>query len=702
MQGRLIKLALLGNPNVGKTSLFNKLTGLNQKIGNYLGVTVEKKIGFFCDQKISYQIIDLPGIYSIYPSSENEEIISTFLLNQKIKDHPDYILFVVDASNIKKSLLLFRQVQDLGFSMFIVINMLDEAKKKGIYINIKKLEIIVNTKITLINARNGDGIQEMKNQLKILIQKKIRSLRIKSLSFSIKKQYFHAIQEVKNHFHIKNPYEAWYHLACDKKFVKQNPLLKEIRKKYKIISKRLQVKEILDRYEEIGNIYSKTVSEFISEKTKNRLEFLKKLDKSLILHPFLGYIVFFFLLFFVFQLIFFWSEFPVRFIKFFFSYIQQNVENIYTGPLSNFFLQGFLPGINTIISFIPQIFILLFFLLLMEESGYISRVIFLMDKIMRPFGLNGKSIVPLISAISCSIPAIISSRHIENYRDRLITILVTPFMTCSAKLPIYTIIISLIIPNIKWGFFQLRGIILMMMYILGVITSLCVAMIFHKYLKKSYDSHLIMEIPTYKIPVLKNIFISLWLHIKSFILNTGKIILLINVLIWVLGTFGPSENNFFKKNHSFLYPINIEERKLENSYLGLFGKKIEPIISPLGYDWKIGIGLLSSFVAREVFVSTMNSLYKIEGPKNINKNEMHKNIYNNKFVCNVPTGVSLLFFYAFSMQCMSTVSIMRKETKSWKWPITQFVLMTLLAYVFSFISYQILIKFMDHHGNISL
>ncbi|WP_185867054.1 ferrous iron transport protein B [Blattabacterium cuenoti] len=673
-----IKLALVGNPNVGKTSLFNKLTGLNQKVGNYIGVTVEKKIGYFCHENIYYQIIDLPGTYSIYSSSEDEEVVSRLLSNSNDLDYPDKIIVVADSSNIKKSLLLFRQVQDLGFPVLFVLNMLDEAKKKGISINIEKLKKILITEIVLINARRGIGLDKIK-------------LKIKNLNKKIKKTYFFnpglryslAINDVKNSYKV-NSYQAWYYLAHNKKFLKEDYLLNKIKKKYNIIPKRLQIKETLDRYEEIGKIFSKTVSELISDKEKTYLEFSKKIDNYLILHPFWGYFIFIFFLFFIFQCIFFWTEIPKKFIEFFFSFVQKKLDNVHPGPLNNFFFQGIFPAISTIVSFIPQISILLFFILIMEESGYISRVIFLMDRIMRPFGLNGKSVVPLISSIACAIPAIMSARHIENPRDRLITILATPFMTCSARLPVYTLIISLIIPDKRWYFIQLRGIILMAMYILGIISALSISMILHKFLKKNYKSHLIIEIPTYKIPILKNVLITLWINLKSFITNAGKMIFLINILIWVLGTFGPSENSY----------ISIQKKELPHSYLGLLGKKMEPVIHPLGYDWKIGIGLLSSLVAREVFVSTMASIYSIEEKENFLKEKMKKEISpkTKKPIYNLSTGISLLFFYAFSMQCMSTLSIIKKETKSWKWPIVQFFFMTLLAYTISLLTYQILKK----------
>ncbi|WP_185878354.1 ferrous iron transport protein B [Blattabacterium cuenoti] len=687
MRKRIIKLALIGNPNVGKTSLFNQLTGLNQKVGNYLGVTVDKKIGFFSYENIHYQIIDLPGIYSIYPSSEDEEIVCQLLNNIDDIDYPDKILVVADSSNIKKSLLLFRQIQDLGFPVLFILNMLDEAKKKGVFIDIEKLKKFLLTEIVLIDARKGIGINKVKQKISSLNQKK-------KFSFFFNPGSYHsiAIQDVKNGYQV-NTYRAWYYLANNKKFLKEDELLKKIKKKHNIISKKLQIRETLDRYEEIGKFFSKTVSEFLLDPKRNSLDFSKKIDNYLLLHPFWGYFIFFLLLFIIFQSVFFWAENPKKILEFFFSTLQKKLENIYPGPLNNFFVQGFLPGISTIITFIPQIFLLLFFLLLMEESGYISRVIFLMDRIMRPFGLNGKSVVPLISSVACAIPAIMSARHIENYRDRLITILVTPFITCSARLPVYTLIISLIIPDKKWYFIQLRGLVLMGMYLLGFFSALSISMILHLFLKKDYQSHLIMEMPTYKCPIFGNILITLWINIKSFMYNAGKIIVLLSVLIWGLGSFGPKKDFSPFSKYSISFKNIFEKKELPNSYLGLLGKKMEPILLPLGYDWKIGIGLISSLIAREVFVSTMASVYSIE--KNGNfflKEKMKKEIFSKtgKSVYNFATGFSLLFFYAFSMQCLSTLSIVKKETKSWKWPIIQFFFMTTFAYISSFFIYQIL------------
>ncbi|WP_185864380.1 ferrous iron transport protein B [Blattabacterium cuenoti] len=681
---RFVKLALIGNPNVGKTCLFNNLTGLNQKVGNYSGVTVEKKVGYFSFEKVQYQVIDLPGTYSIYPSSEDEEIVCHLLNDEKNHvDSPDKIIVVADSSNIRKSIFLFSQIQDLGFPVLFILNMMDQAKKKGVYINVKKLKNILSSEIICIDARKRIGLEKLKNKIKNLKKKESTSL-----FFCPRKIYYDPIHEVKNIYNINNTYKAWLYLSNNKIILNNNiHHLKEIKKKYNISSRKLQIKETLDRYEKIGEILSKSVLNIVSNHKKNILEFSKKLDNYVILHPFWGYFIFLFILFFIFQCIFFWSDHPKILIEYYFSIIRKKLENIYPGPLNDFLLQGILPGISAVISFIPQIFILLFFLLIMEESGYISRVIFLMDRIMRPFGLNGKSIVPLISSIACAIPAIMSARHIENSRDRLITILATPFITCSARLPVYTLIISLIIPNKKWYFIQLKGIVLMGMYLIGILSALTVSMLLHKLLRKNYRSHLIMEMPTYKIPIFRNIWIPIWINLKSFIINVGKMILLVNIIIWVLGNFGPSNNNVVNNNNKW---IIIQKSNLPNSYLGILGKNIEPLLHPLGYNWKIGIGILSSLVAREVFVSTMTSVYNIEKKENVSLNEKMKNDSFSETKKPIATGLSILSFYAFSMQCMSTLSIIKKETKSWKWPVIQFVFMTILAYVTSFIIYQTL------------
>lgn len=673
----LVKLALIGNPNVGKTTLFNKLTGLHQKVGNYPGVTIDKKLGYFKYNNTDFEIVDLPGTYSLYPSSKDEEIVFQ-VLNNSYKEGFNKIIIVANATNLRRSLLLFHQVQDLvEIPVLFVINMIDQAKKRGILIDLKSLEKKISTKVIAIDARKGIGIEKVKSNIKELNT-------IKPLDFDPGFLYKNAVEELKKFYRLNNLYVAWHCLACGNIIhYKNSEYLTHIIKRYKIIPKRLKIKETLDRYKKIENILNKII---INNSYKGYSSISEKIDHY-VTHPFWGYGIFFILLFLVFQSVYYWAEEPKQIIENNFIILQNIIYNILPKSyLTDILSQGIIPGLSTILAFVPQIFILLIFLLLMEESGYINRVVFFMDRLMRPFGLNGKSIVPLISASACAIPAIMSARNIENYRDRLITILVTPFIACSARLPVYTLIISLVIPDKKFWIFQIKGLILMGMYFLGVFAALIAAFILDKVLKKKYKNYLIMEIPSYKWPLLNNILISLWIQLKSFVLGAGKIILSVNIILWVLGSFGPSYK-YFEKNYKKI--------PLEESYLGIVGKKIEPIIRPLGYDWKIGIGLLSSIAAREVFVSTMATVYSLNENSNHNyslnlQQKMQQEYKNGKKVYDLPTGISLLIFYAFSIQCMSTLAIVKREMKSWKWPIIQFVFMTGFAYITSFIVYNIL------------
>lgn len=681
---KVVKLALVGNPNVGKTTLFNKLTGLHQKIGNYPGVTVDKKSGSFKHAGTQFEIIDLPGAYSLYPSSKDEEVVFRIFNRPQNTEHPDKVIVVADASNLRRSLLLFEQVQDLGLPVLLVLNMMDQAEKFGMVIDLECLEREISTKVVAIDARRGIGIEQVKESIYSLHT-------IKPSDFDPGFQYKVAVEAFQTHYKLDNAYLAWRCLACGSNlpFVKEDHL-KEIIHQHKIVAKRLQVKETLDRYNKIEGIINRA----IIERPECYSGFSEKIDRYAT-HPFWGYWIFFLLLFMVFQGVYSWAEGPKGFIEDTFSDLQRWIhEKLPSGPLSSLLSQGVIPGLGGILAFVPQIFVLIFFMLLMEESGYISRVVFLMDRLMRPFGLNGKSIVPLISGAACAIPAIMSARNIENSRDRLITILVTPLITCSARLPVYTLIIALVVPDKQWGVFRLKGLALMGMYLSGVIAALGVAMVFHKIFKRKYKNYLIMEIPSYKWPLLQNVGISLWIQLKAFVLGAGKIILAVTVVLWVLGSFGPSDSFFQKYGKNVSDEKKLKTLRLEQSYLGMIGKKIEPAISPLGYDWKIGIALLSSLAAREVFVSTMASVYSLDDTENMlslqQKMQREVRPETGQKMYDLAMGISLLIFYAFSMQCISTLAIVKRETKSWKWPIVQFAFMTILAYLASFTVYHVL------------
>ena len=670
-------IALVGNPNAGKTTLFNRLSGLHQKTGNYPGITVEKKEGKFVYNSIEYRLIDLPGIYSLCPSSADEEVVLSTLANPKSPYYPDIIIVVADVHNMKRSLFLYEQIKDLKIPTILVINQIDNIEKEGILIRKENLDAYFSTPVILVSSRKGEGIDTLKETInKGFINESLET-------FQYPHEFKDAVDEVKNSFEIDD-YLAWLFLAQTK--TTNIPLtyrekVKEIVKKHKLISKRLQIKETILRHRKIDDLVEKIVY-----KDPNYQTFTNKFDK-IATHSFWGYFLFFSILFLIFQALFYLSSYPQDWIETFFAYSSELLESyLPQGPISELLTQGIIPGISGVAVFVPQIAILFFFLLVMEESGYMARVVFLMDRWFRPVGLNGKSVVPLLSGAACAIPAIMSARNIENTKERLITILVTPFITCSARLPVYSIIIALIIPKGN-VFFNLQGIVMMILYLLGVVMVFISAAVANKLLKSQYKSYLILDMPNYKIPFWKNVFYGLFEKSYSFVVNASKIIIAVSVILWALGKFGIS-----KENNRTNYFADVP---LENSYLGNFGKTIEPVFKPLGYDWKIDIGILSSFAAREVFVGTIASIYSLEddGNENIKLKELMKRDINHNTMeptFNFATGISILLFYAFAMQCVSTLAVVKKETNSWKWPAIQLFYMTGIAYLVALCAYQLL------------
>ncbi len=690
------KIALIGNPNVGKSTLFNLLTGLRQKIGNYPGMTVEKKTGTFSYKGIKYELIDLPGTYGLYANSLDEQVVTDILNNPEHPQHPSLAVIVAEPINLKRSFLLFQQVRDLNIPVFLVINMMDEAEKNGIKINVEKLEEKLQTKIILTDARNGKGIHELKEAFE-------ETYPVSEISFKIPRELVSVVEKTKSFSGSENDYHAWQLLT--QKEIKhltdhQKSEIEKIKSEHRIIPRRLQVKEILNRYETIDEILSQT----LTLTPKKNSSITEKLDKILI-HPLWGYVIFFGLLLLIFQAIFAWSGPFMDGIDEGFAWLSQSVGGLLPdGPVNGLITDGIIAGIGGIVIFVPQIVILFVFISLMEESGYMSRVVYLMDRWLKPFGLSGKSAVPLMSGAACAIPAVMSARNIENDKERLITILVTPFMTCSARLPIYVIIIGLIIPETKiLNFFNLQGLALLGMYVLGIAGALGSAWVLKKIIKSNFKSYLILELPTYKMPVWRNVLLTVWEKSSGFILGAGKIILAISIILWVLGTFGMGEkfNNaeeIVRAQNPNLTEAEFENEvtayKLEYSFLGYMGQAIEPVVAPLGYDWKMGIGLISSFAAREVFVGTMATVYSLGNTDDelTIRERMSKEINptTGKPAYNFASGISLLLFYAFAMQCMSTIAIVKKETDSWKWTMIQLVFMTGLAYVAALMAYQFL------------
>jgi ferrous iron transport protein B len=693
---RSLNIALLGNPNTGKTSVFNRLTGLTQKVGNYPGITVEKKEGICkLNRTTKAHLIDLPGTYSLNASSMDESVVIELLLNKNSKDFPDVAVVVADVENLKRNLLLFTQVKDLGIPTLLVINMADQMKRKGITLDLKLLEKRLDTKIALVSTRENQGLDQLKALL--LNYRKLSTKPTIDLS-TIDKPYF---ENLKVTFPNQQLYKLWLVITQDVNFAKIDRKRVSDATNFKTQSeselKRLQQKETVKRYQIINEI----LKEGLLIDRDSATDLRSRLDRILI-HKFWGYIIFFLILMTVFQSIFDWSSIPQDFIDTSFAALSEYAKtNLPEGVFTSLLAEGIIPGLGGIIIFIPQIAFLFFFISILEETGYMSRVVFLMDRGLRRFGLSGKSVIPLISGTACAIPAIMATRNIENWKERLITILVTPFTTCSARLPVYAILIALVIPQGSFLGLNYQGLMLMFLYLVGFGMALISAWILSKTLKINSKSYFVVEMPNYKLPLLKNVGITVWEKTRTFVTEAGKIILAISILLWVMASYGPGKD--FSEAESIVKELysdlegealsnKINAYQLEHSYIGILGKAIEPAISPLGYDWKIGIALISSFAAREVFVGTLATIYSVESDaEETIKNRMASEVRaNGQPLFNLASGISLMLFYAFAMQCMSTLAIVKKETNSWKWPMVQLFGMSLLAYIVAFSTYQIL------------
>ena len=724
-----INVALIGNPNTGKTSVFNQLTGLNQKVGNYPGITVEKKEGICkLPRGVKAHILDLPGTYSLNTTSLDESVAVELLLNKNDKDHPDVAVLVSDVENLKRNLLLFTQIKDLKIPTILVINMADRMSRKGITIDVELMEEKLHSKIALVSTRKGTGIENLKE---LIADYKNLSKTQNVDTTVIAPEYF---ERLKATFPKEDLYKLWLVITQDVNFMPiEKKLIKDASSfatKTKSELKRLQQKETILRYQFINGILKETYKVDVNAAKG----FRATLDKILT-HKVFGYLIFFFILLTIFQAIYGWSEYPMDLIDGFFASATEWVKDtLPPGVFTNLIAEGILAGIGGIVIFIPQIAFLFLFIALLEETGYMSRVVFLMDRIMRPFGLSGKSVVPLISGTACAIPAVMATRTIENWKERLITILVTPFTTCSARLPVYLIIIALVIPEGNLLGLSYKALTLMLLYLLGFGAAILSALVLNRILNIKSRSFFVVEMPNYKLPLLKNVGYTVLEKTKSFVFGAGKIILAISIILWFLGSNGFSDE--FKNAESIVtqrineqgysaysetYIANkqnefgesdemdgtevtkeLEERalnqeiasyKLEHSYMGYMGKAIEPIVRPLGYDWKIGIAVLTSFAAREVFVGTLATIYSVGNDEEETiKYRMAAEVdpRTNKPLFNLASGISLLLFYAFAMQCMSTLAVVKRETNSWKWPAAQLVFMSLFAYIIALIAYQLL------------
>lgn len=696
-----MKVALVGNPNCGKSSLFNHLTGLRQKIGNFPGVTVDKKIGFCkLNSSTDIEVIDLPGTYSIYPSSLDEQVVLEVLANPKSPDYPDMAVVVADASNLKRNLLLFEQISDLGIPTILALNMLDTAQELGITIDSARLSKHLGVPVVELNAREGIGIEG----LKLTIFKQLNAKNIHQNLPILTKEQQQLANKIKHEFGLTNDYLAIQYLAQSQKlsflgFEKQKELQK-LALENNFDPDRFQSNETISRYQDIAvNLQNVLFIEAIKKETLT-----EKIDKIL-LHKVWGYVIFLGILFVIFQAVFTLASYPMDLIDEGIAMLNDWLLGVLPeSKLTSLLTDGLIAGIGGVVIFIPQIAFLFAFISVLEESGYMARVVVLMDKLIRKFGLSGRSIVPLISGMACAVPAIMSARTIGNWKDRLITIMVTPLMSCSARLPIYTILIALVIPTHNvFGIIGLQGLALMGLYLLGFFSALFVGWIMKKVLKSKERSYFVMELPTYKKPRWTQVGFTILEKVKTFVWEAGKVIIAISIVLWVLASYGPGDSLEKAKNQIIEQNKTLDEHTLQNkiastqlehSYAGIFGKAIEPAIKPLGYDWKIGIALITSFAAREVFVGTVSTIYSIgaEAEEHTIKARLRNEVnpITGKPVFSVATSFSLLIFYVFAMMCMSTLAVVYRETKGWKWPIIQLVYMTALAYVSAFVVYQVL------------
>jgi ferrous iron transport protein B len=704
MIGNKPNIALIGNPNSGKSSLFNLLTGLRQKVGNFPGVTVEKKEGgFTLPNKQDCIVLDLPGTYSLYPRRSDEWVSYKQLMTPEKGESIDLAVVVVDASNLRRNLLYVSQVIDLKIPVVVALTMVDLAKKRGIKIDVDCLSREMQVPVVLVNARTGKGIEQLKSTVAQMLNIEVTGQDF----FPIEDLAKEAIGEMRDLIPTLGNYGAIHHLINHESFELGSEIqekIETIEEKYKFNHTKIQAEDIQLRYQKIRQVMLKSVEE---ESIEKRKLFSEQLD-HFFLHRTWGYLIMGVVLFILFQSVFWVAEYPMNLIESGVGMLGGWLGSVLpSGWIADIVVNGILAGLGGILVFVPQIMILFGLITLLEDTGYMARISFLSDRIMRRVGLNGKSVMPMIGGFACAVPAIMSARNIENKKERLLTIMVTPFMSCSARLPVFTILASMVVPDKNiLGIFSLQGLVLMGLYVLGIVIALLVSYVMNLFIKIKEKSFFILELPVYRQPRWKNILYTMVEKAKVFVFDAGKVIMIISLVLWAFSSFGPTEKrNTIEENYAILIkndPVNESRYQaekssalLENSYAGIMGRSIEPVIRPLGYDWKIGIALITSFAAREVFVGTMATLYSVGENADENSETLRNKMNAAKRadgtqVYTTATGYSLLIFYLLAMQCMSTLAVVKRETGSWKWPIIQLIYMTGLAYLLSFIAYQLL------------
>ena len=684
--------------------MFNALTGLSQQVGNFPGVTVDKMLGkLSLNKEHKALLIDLPGTYSLYPRREDEWVAYKVLMGADQEVKADLVLLVADASNLKRNLLFCSQIIDLHIPVVMALTMNDLAVKRDIYVDAAGLSKELQIPVVVVNPRKNKGLTELK---KVLLETAAAGI-----SPVIDDQHFYdartevgaPVEEVKKLFPAISDYAALHYLINHESFPLSNHeqhAIENIEKEFAFNPTKTQAEEIVNRYAHIRQVLKKNVSEPNPIEQK---KFTEKLD-NLLLHRTWGYLILLVVLFLLFQSIFWVAQFPMDFIEWAFqqagSWLSVQLPQAWWSDL---LINGFLAGLSGILVFIPQIMILFGLITMLEDSGYMARIGFLSDKMMRKAGLNGKSVMPLISGFACAVPAIMSARAIENKKERLLTILVTPLVSCSARLPVYTILISLVIDNkYYFGFLSLQGLVMMGLYLGSGMMALLMSYLIKSFIKIKEKSFFILELPIYRPPRWKNVLVTMIGKARIFVTDAGRIIMMISLILWFLSSFGPGKEiatvnakyeQLIKESPASESQLNKQwsTEKLQHSYAGHLGQTIEPLIAPLGYDWKIGIALITSFAAREVFVGTMATLYSVEETDNNSLREKMaaaKHADGSK-VYTLPAAFSLLIFYMLAMQCMSTLAVVKRETKSWKWPLFQLGFMTVLAYGMSWLVYQL-------------
>lgn len=695
----------MGNPNSGKSSLFNALTGLRQKVGNYPGVTVDKKTGHFnLDKHTKVEVVDLPGTYSLYPRSIDEQIAFDVLTDSTNPSFPDLVVLVADASNLKRNLLLCSQLIDLQLPMIVALNMTDVANKEGIFIDEKQLSRDLDCPVVITNARNNAGI----NALKKTIEEHKRTPPFRFMDCNALAP--ETLQRTGELLGPMSDYSLLLQLHQHKKQKQINPGIDQILKQTNFNSTKSQAEEIMERYRLIQSIVDRTIR--VVPKGSEELSMTSRIDKYLT-HKVWGYVIFVLIFFLVFQAIFSWASYPMDWIDSGVASVSQFLnERLPDTWATRLLTEGILAGIGGVLVFIPQIMILFGFISILEDTGYMARVSFLMDRLMRSSGLSGKSAVPLISGLACAIPAIMSTRTIDNWKDRIITIMVTPLMSCSARLPVYTLLVGFAVPDVSvFGVFNLKGLVMLGLYLLGFVSAVSIAWLMKMMVKARDKAIYMMELPVYRLPRWSNVGITMFEKARVFVLDAGKIIVAISIVLWFLASYGPADKMQAAEsleypryaNTQVANPMSEEQfaamqqsEKLRQSYAGHIGRFIEPAIAPLGFDWKIGIGLISAFAAREVFVGTLATIYSVGSDDESDYGMMQErmraeiNPRTGKPTYSMATAFSLLIFFVFAMQCMSTLAVVKRETKSWKYPLIQVGYMTLLAWVGSFVVYQLL------------